>query len=131
MKLLSEMQLTAARLEQVRQAQARGERRAFVDFTPEQHRAWREFVDRELSGKEENATHLRKIKAAAEQPGFLGDIRRTLLLSRRPIAELSSAIGVEPRMLSDFCAGDAELPAATLDRLITTLGLRLMQEIPR
>ena len=40
-------------------------------------------------------------------------------------------IGVEPRILSDFRAGDAELPAEALDRLIEVLGLRLMQEIAR
>jgi hypothetical protein len=45
--------------------------------------------------------------------------------------DLSAEIGVDPRLLSDFRAGDAELPALALDRLIQTLGLRLVQEIPR
>jgi hypothetical protein len=34
-------------------------------------------------------------------------------------------------LLSDFRAGEAELPAAALDRLLGVLGLRLMQEIRR
>ncbi len=47
------------------------------------------------------------------------------------MAELAKEIDVDPRLLSDFRAGEAELPAAALDRLIESLGLRLMQEIPR
>jgi hypothetical protein len=65
---------------------------------------------------------------AAEQPGFFGDVRRAILASRRPIDELAAAIGVDARVLSDFRAGNEELPAGALDRLLETLGLRLMQE---
>jgi hypothetical protein len=88
-------------------------------------------VDQEMAGKEANIAHIRKIKLAAEQPGFFGDVRRAILLSRPSISKLAADIGVEPRVLSDFQADDAELPAAALDRLIAALGLRLMQEIPR
>jgi hypothetical protein len=125
------MQLTPEQQELVRQARGRGERRVFLQFTPEQRRAWRQIVDQEMAGKEENIAHFRKIKAAAEQPGFFGDVRRAILLSRPSINQLAADIGVEPSVLSDFQAGDAELPAAALDRLIDRLGLRLMQEIPR
>lgn len=83
-----------------------------------------------MAGKEENISHLRKIKTAAEQRGFFGDVRRAIALSRRPIHELAAEIGVEAVLLSDFRVGDAELPSAVLDRMIETLGLRLMQEIP-
>jgi hypothetical protein len=68
---------------------------------------------------------------AAEQPGFFGDIRRAILLSRRPTGELAAAIGVDTRIFSEFRTGEAELPAAALDRLLEVLGLRVMQEIPR
>jgi hypothetical protein len=88
-------------------------------------------VDQEMAGKEANIAHFRKIRTAAEQPGFFGDVRRAILLSRPSIDKLAADIGVEARTLSDFQAGEAELPAAALDRLIETLGLRLMQEIPR
>jgi hypothetical protein len=125
------VQLTPEQEELVRQARTNGERRVFMQFTPEQRQAWRQAVEQEMAGKEENIAHFRKIKTAAEQPGFFGDVRRAILLSRPSIVKLASDIGVEPRVLSDFQAGDAELPAAALDRLIETLGLRLMQEIPR
>lgn len=125
------MQLTPEQQEQMRQAKARGERRVSVCSTPEQRKTWREVVDQELAGKEENIAHCRKIKAAAEQPGFFGDIRRSIALSRLPVGDLSTAIGIDMRVLSDFRAGEVELPAAVLDRLIHALGLRLMQEIPR
>lgn len=125
------MQLNPEQQEQVRQAKANGEQRVVLESTPEQRSAWQKAVEQELSGKEENLAHYRKIKAAAEQPGIFGDIRRAILLSRRPIAELAATIGVEPNALSDFRAAEAELPAAVLDRLVAELGLRLMQEIPR
>jgi hypothetical protein len=125
------MQLTPEQEELVRQARARGERRVFMQFTPEQRQAWRQAVEQEMAGKEENVAHFHKIKTAAEQPGFFGDVRRAILLSRPSVGKLAFDIGVEPRRLSDFQAGEAELPAAALDRLIETLGLRLMQEIPR
>jgi hypothetical protein len=125
------MQLTPEQEELVRQARSRGERRVFMQFTPEQKQTWRAAVEQEMAGKEENVAHFRKIKTAAEQPGFFGDVRRAILLSRPSIGKLASDIGVEPRRLSDFQAGEAELPAAALDRLIERLGLRLMQEIPR
>jgi hypothetical protein len=125
------MELTPEQKNQARQAKERGERRVFVQFTPEQRKAYRETVEQELASKDENIAHVRKIVAAADLPGFFGDVRRAILLLRPSIGDLASAIGVEPRMLSDFQAGDAELPAASLDRLIETLGLRLMQDIPR
>lgn len=125
------MHFTTDQQEQLREAKLRGERHATMLFTPEQRKAWRDTVDKELAGKHDNLEHFRKIKQAAEQAGFLGDIRRAIVLSRRPIDELAVAIGVEPRTLSDFRTGEAELPAVALDRLIETLGLRLMQEIPR
>ncbi len=123
------MELTAEQKEQVRQAKAAGERRVTLCFTPEQRRQWQAAVQEELAGKEENIAHFRKRKAATEQPGFFGDVRRAIAASRRPVHELADQIGVEPRLLSDFCAGDAELPPVALDRLLEILGLRLMQEI--
>ena len=125
------MELTPEQKEQVRQAKAAGQRRSTLRFTPEQREEWQAVVQQELAGKEENLAHYRKAKAAAERPGFFGDVRRAIFASRRTTDELAGEIGVEPRLLSDFCAGDAELPAAALDRLIETLRLRLMQEIAR
>jgi len=125
------MQLTPEQQEQVRQAKERGERRIRLSFTAEQKSAWRQAVEQELAGKEENIAYWRKIVAAADQPGFFGDIRRALFLSRRAPHELVTAIGVDLQTLSDFRAGDSDLPSAALERLIDALGLRLMQEIPR
>ncbi len=125
------MQLTPEQKKLVQEAKARGERRVYMQFTPERRQEYREAVAQEMAGKEANIARCRKIKAAAEQPGFFGDIRRAILLSRPSIPDLASSIGVEQRVLSDFQAGEAELPAAALDRLFEKLGLRLMQEIPR
>jgi hypothetical protein len=125
------MELTSTQQEQLQRAKQLGERRVFVQLTAEQKSAWRSAAEQEFAGKDDNVAQLRKIVAAAEQPGFFGDVRRSILLSRRPIGELADAIGVDPRLLSDFRAGEVELPAAAIDRLVEVLGLRLMQVIPR
>ena len=125
------MQLTPEQQRQVQQGRDGGDRRASVRFTTEQRKSWREAVEQELAGQGENIAHFRKIKAAAVQPGFFGDVRRAIILSRSPIGELAASIGVDAHVLSDFRAGESQLPAAALERLIETLGLRLMQEIPR
>ena len=125
------MQLTPEQQQQVLQAKANGDKRLTIQFTPEQRAEWTAAVQEELAGKEENIAHFRKLQAAAQQPGFFGDIRRAIVLSRRPVDELAQKIGVHPSQFSAFRAGDAELPSASLDRLIEVLGLRLMQEIPR
>jgi hypothetical protein len=125
------MELTPEQREQIMQAKAAGEKRVTLNFTPQQKAEWHATVQQELAAKEENIAHVRKIKAAAEQRGFFGDVRRAIALSGRPVHELAIEIGVDWRVLSDFRAGDAELPSAALERLIETLGLRLMQEIPR
>jgi hypothetical protein len=117
--------------QQVQRARAAGEKRALLRFAAGQKEQWQAAVGQEMAGKEANIAHFRKIKQAAEQPGFFGDIRRAITLSRRPVDELAGQIGVDPRLLSDFRSGDAELPSAALDRLLDFLGLRLMQEIPR
>ncbi len=125
------MQLTPEQQQQVQQAKAAGEKRTMLQFTAQQKDEWQAAVQEELAGQTDNVAQQRKIKAAAEQPGFFGDVRRAILCSRRPVDELAAEIGVDGRLLSDFRAGDAELPAAALDRLINILGLRLMQEIRR
>jgi hypothetical protein len=125
------MELTPEQQAQLRHAQAAGEQRAALSFTPRQKAEWEAAVQQELAGREENLDRLRKIKAAAEAGGLLGDLRRAITSSRRPVQELAGEIGVDWRLLSDFRAGDAELPSAALDRLVAALGLRLMREIPR
>lgn len=125
------MELTPQQQEQVRQAKAAEETRATIEFTPEQKQDWADAVAQEMADKDANIAHIRKIQAAAAKSGFFGDVRRAIIVSRRPIHELATEIGVDARLLSDFRSADAELPSIALDRLIQTLGLRLMQEIPR
>jgi hypothetical protein len=125
------MQLTPQQQQQIREAKESGQRRSLVSFTPQQRKSWRDSVQQELAAKEQNVAHIQQLMLAAEEPGFFGDVRRAILLSQRPVAELATTIGVEPQQLSSFRAGTEELPSAALNLLIETLGLRLMQEIPR
>ena len=125
------MQFTPDQLSQIEKARALDERRVALQFTVKQRNDWQQAVEQELAGKDENIAHFRKIKSAAEQVGFFGDIRRAILLSRRPLGEIAAEIGADPRLLSDFRAGESELPPAALNSLVAALGLRLMLEIPR
>ena len=125
------MQLTPEQQDQLQQAKAAGETRVHLRLTAEQRHKWHAAVEEELACKDENIAHVQNVRAAAEQPGFFGDVRRAIILSRRPAAELAKEIGVDLILFSDFRAGEAELPALALDRLLEALGLRLMQEIPR
>jgi hypothetical protein len=125
------MKLTPEQQTQLAQSKAVGEKRVVLSHTPQQKEEWRATVQQELADKEENVDRFRKIKTAAEQVGFLGDLRRAIALSRSSVQELAAEIGVDWRLLSDFRAGEAELPSPALDRLVASLGLRLMQEIPR
>jgi hypothetical protein len=125
------MEFTPQQKEHIRDAKQRGEQRIYTQLTPDQKKAYQEAVALEMAGKDANIARVQKLKAAAEQPGFLGDIRRAILVSRPSIPKLAAEISVDERLLSDFQIGDAELPAAALDRLLEKLGLRLMQEIPK
>jgi hypothetical protein len=125
------VELTPEQKQQLSNAKATGQQRVTMQFTAEQKQQYQAAIAVELAGKAENISHIRKIQAAAEQPGFFGDVRRAIALCRRPVAELAQHIGVDPHLFSDFRAGEADLPPAALDRLLETLGLRLMQEIRR
>jgi hypothetical protein len=125
------MKLTPEQESQASNARDAGEKRIVLSMTPEQRAEWESAVQQELAGCEENIEHFRKIKAAAQHEGFLGDLRRAIAKSRRPVEELAREIGIDCRLLSDFRAGDADLPSTALERLVGSLGLRLMQEIPR
>ena len=125
------MQLTPQQQQELLAARAVRQRRVSLKFTPEQAEEWRTAAEHEQANKQENIVHFRKIQAAMQQPGFHGDIRRAITASRCPLRLLAEQTGIDAQLLSDFRAGDADLPAPALDRLLEFLGLRLMQEIPR
>ena len=87
------MQLTPEQQKRISEAKSAGERRVVLDFTSGQEAEWETAVQQELAGKDENLEHLRKMKAAARQEGFSGDLRRAITLARRPIGELAAEIG--------------------------------------
>ena len=125
------MELTPEQQQQIQRAKAAGESRVDLAFTDEQRADWQCSARQEQDEREATIGQLKKIREAAEQPGFFGDLRRAISSSRRPLSELATTVGVEPSLLSEFRAAEAKLPAKSLERLIAELGLRLMQEIPR
>lgn len=96
------MQRTPEQDEQLKKAKAAGTQRVALCFTPEQKAEWRAAVEQEMAGKEENIAHFRKIKSAAEQPGFFGDVRRAIILSRRPIHDLAAETGADGGCFQTF-----------------------------
>ncbi len=125
------MKLTPEQQQQIQRAKDQGERRVNLEFTDQQKPDWQRMAQQEQAERAATLGQLEKIRQAAQQPGFFGDVRRAISSSRRPLSELAGTIGVEPSLLSDFRAAEAELPAQALAKLIAELGLRLMQEIPR
>ena len=51
------MDLTPEQSKQLQAARQRGERRVYMEFTPEQKKQYREAVALELAGKEANINH--------------------------------------------------------------------------
>jgi len=123
------MQLTPEQRKQVRRARNAGDTSVTTRFTPEQADQWRAAVEEEMAGKEANIAQVRKIRAACEQPGFFGDVRRAIATARRPTDQLAEQVGVSPTELAGFRTGEVDLPPEALERLLDVLHLRLMREI--
>jgi hypothetical protein len=64
------MKLTPDQEAWLRHAKAAREKRVTLPITAEQIEEWRKAVQEELAGKAENIAQIRKVEAAAEQPGF-------------------------------------------------------------
>ncbi len=125
------MELTPEQQQQIQRAKAAGESRVKLYFNDEQKANWQRAASEERDERYATIGQMEKIHDAAQQAGFFGDLRRAISSSRRPVSELAATIGVEPSVLSDFRAAEAELPVKALEALIDELGLRLMQEIPK
>ena len=125
------MQLTPDQVDQMKSALAEGKRRVTVSLTDVQRQLWRNEATAEDQDRDDTVARVSRIRAAAIRPGFFGDLRRAIAVARIPDARLASLVSVDAQLLERFREGEAELPAAAIERLIATLGLRLMHEIPR
>lgn len=125
------MQLTPGQVDQITLALAEGKRRASVSMTDAQRQLWQNEVAAEDQGRDDTVARVSRIRAAAIRPGFFGDLRRAIAMARIPDARLAGLVGVDVQLLEQFREGDTELSADAIERLIATLGLRLMHEIPR
>jgi DNA-binding MarR family transcriptional regulator len=125
------MQLTPDQVDQMKSALAEGKRRVTVSLTDVQRQLWRNEAAAEDQDRDDTVVRVSRIRAAAIRPGFFGDLRRAIAMARIPDARLASLVSVDAQLLERFREGEAELPADAIERLIATLGLRLMHEIPR
>lgn len=125
------MQLTPGQVDQITLALAEGKRRASVSMTDAQRQLWQNEVAAEDQGRDDTVARVSRIRAAGIRPGFFGDLRRAIAMARIPDARLAGLVGVDVQLLEQFREGDTELSADAVERLIATLGLRLMHEIPR
>jgi len=129
---MSSLQLTeeqrAAIEEQI--ASRPSDRRVGVPLTPDQKAAYRRAVEEERAGEEELIARAQMLRAAEQEPGLFGDLRRAINASRIPRDAIANQVGTSLDELDNFRTGTALLPPEVLNRLVSALGLRLMQEIP-
>jgi hypothetical protein len=125
------MQLTADQVDQIRSALAAGRRRISLMPTDVQRQLWRQEAAAEDACREDTVAHVWRIRAAATRTGVFGDLRRAIAMARIPDAHLAGLLDIELELLERFREGEADLPAAAIERLAATLNLRLMHEIPR
>jgi len=68
----------------------------------------------------------RRMREAAEENTFSGDLRRAIHSGDRDLISLAELAGTSPVHLSEFLAGDRTLRSDVLDRLVSALGARLV-----
>jgi len=125
------MQLTADQVDQIRSALAEGRRRISLTPTDVQRQLWRQEAAAEDACRDDTVARVGRIRAAATRPGVFGDMRRAIAMAGIPDADLASVLDIELDLLERFREGEADLPAAAIERLAAALNLRLMHEIPR
>jgi hypothetical protein len=106
-----------------------GPQHRIVEWTPEQIADFERRVAMELAGKEENIAYVRRLKEAAREKGFSGDLRRAIAASQKPPQDLGTELGLDGELIDQFCTGEAALSTDVIDRLVDHLGLQLMQVI--
>ena len=123
------MQLTPEQRAELERARQDGRRRVHLTLTEEQRKEQERAIAEEEQSREENIAAYQRRRAAAAEPGLAGDLRRAINAARRPSDQLASEIGVDTALLEQFREGSVTLPLEAVDRLISTLALRLMAEI--
>lgn len=68
----------------------------------------------------------RRMREAAEENTFSGELRRAIHNGDRDLISLAELTGTSPVHLSEFLAGDRTLRSDVLDRLVSALGARLV-----
>lgn len=104
-----------------------GPRHRLTEWSPEEIADYERRIEIELAGKEENIAYVRKLREAAREPGFSGDLRRAIAANRTPPEDLGRELGVDGDLIDKFCTGEGTLPSGVLDKLLAHLGLRLVK----
>lgn len=94
----------------------------------EQHAEWRRLVELEEAGREEESARWRRIAEAARSPGFVGDLRRAALSAGRSLNEIAGDAELDPLQFFEWMGGAATLQVDEIERLVDSLGLRLVAE---
>ena len=68
----------------------------------------------------------RRMREAAEENTFSGELRRAIHGGDRDLISLAELAGTSPVHVSEFLAGDRTLRSDVLDRLVPALGARLV-----
>lgn len=119
------------RVEIERQRRENPGARIVIDETPEQAEEYRRAIAEEEAGREANIAYIRKLEAAAAEPGFSGDLRRAIKAAQRDPRALAHDLQIRSELLESFLIGEAALPTDVVDRVAAVLGLKLVVEAPR
>jgi ribosome-binding protein aMBF1 (putative translation factor) len=123
------MQLTPEQRAIAEQARREGRRGVHLTLSEEQRGEQQRAIAEEEAARDENIAAFARRRDAEAEAGFAGDLRRAITAARRPTGQLAAELGVSAGLLEDFREGTAGLPFEAVERLIESLGLRLMQEI--
>ena len=67
----------------------------------------------------------RRMREAAEENTFSGELRRAIHTGERDLIELAQIVGITPTQLSEFLTCERTLRSDVLDRLVAAVGAHL------
>jgi hypothetical protein len=105
----------------------RGPQHKVVEWTAEQIADYEKRVEAELAGIGENRAYFSKLRQAARQSGFNGDLLRAIAASRKAPPDLARVVGIDEERLDQFCTGEGTLTSDDAAKLVDFLGLKLVR----
>ena len=95
-------------------------------LSPQEDAALARAIAEEDAGQAENVARCRHLQVLLREDSLLGALRRAIDATELDYPDLAKNAGLEPEQLREFFWGDAHLSDAEVDRLASTLNLKLV-----